>query len=423
MISWESPFRSYFMGGFECAYALLKHGERLDLLSSTCHDIRCRTDYRLLKELGIYTVREGLAWFEIDKGSGKYDFSRFENMMDIARLEGIEQIWSLNHFDYPERLNPLKREDEFVDAFTSYGAEAVRTIRKHTSDTIYLIPFNEISFYAFMGGHVGGWAPFVEGGEPDGTKLKKALCRATIEVIKAIWKADQNVRFIHVDPIFRRVPKPPVTPGKQAILAEFNEVCFDCFDMISGKKYPELGGNPAYLDIIGANYYISNQEWILTDDPDEDTRMREPIPWDHPARISLADMLEEMYDRYGRPMVLTETGSYGSLRAQWCERTFKEVDEAIQRGIPLWGICAYPIIDRPDWGAETLTNSGLWDFHPDDPTCERIPHKISISCVKRFIRNLESSHPEITERPATRRTTLPLVPGGSPSVGNPLSAT
>jgi hypothetical protein len=39
----------------------------------------------------------------------------------------------------------------------------------------------------------------------------------------------------------------------------------------------------------------------------------------------------------------------------------------LKQGIPLWGVCIYPIIDRPDWDHLTpWHNAGLWDVELKD---------------------------------------------------------
>jgi len=135
-------FPSYLMGGFECSYSLTKDRTRLDLLSSTKHDVYCQEDYQLLKELNIQTVREGLKWVEIDKGNNEYDFSRFEKMMQIAKEEGIKQIWDLNHYDFPERLDPFT--NAFITQFAEYGKRVIETIRRYQTVVLFLSLFFHI---------------------------------------------------------------------------------------------------------------------------------------------------------------------------------------------------------------------------------------------------------------------------------------
>jgi UDP-galactopyranose mutase len=218
-------------------------------------------------------------------------------------------------------------------------------------------------------------------------EFKKQLVRATIASMDAIWKVDRDVRFIQVDPIFRRIPMEPASSQAKKMAAGFIGDKFQAWDMLSGRIFPELGGHPKYLDILGANYYYYNQEYILPKrSPNGSIYMT--IPWKSKDRASLVQMLAEVYERYQRPMVVAETGGWGALRRMWWPRTLRELNSALVRKLPIYGACAYPIIDRPDWTYGHLTNSGLWDFKLNDPKSTRIPHAPSIRIVKKFIKDL-----------------------------------
>lgn len=379
----KPKFNSFIWAGYECCYALPKDKKRLDLLKSTKHDEYCRLDYHLIKDLGITTVREGLSWSMIDKGNGTYDFSRFEKMLQIGKDEGIQQIWDLNHFDYPEDLDGFS--PQFVTRFSLYAREAIKRIREYQSGTIYIAPWNEISFTAWMSADQGNWAPFTTG-RNNGFKFKTQMVRAVIAAIEAIWDVDKNVRFIHVDPLMRRHPKEPASVKAKAVAHEFNDIIrFEAWDMIAGKTFPELGGNPKYLDILGINYYFHNQMWILSPTKEHPEIHDTTMDWNSRDRVPFGDMLREVYQRYKRPMVLTETGSYGDLRFRWWTRILQEIDETLADRLPIYGVCSYPTVDKPatiDW---LFVNSGLWDFDGDDPTLRRIPHDRTLHVIRDWI--------------------------------------
>jgi hypothetical protein len=131
--------------------------------------------------------------------------------------------------------------------------------------------------------------------------------------------------------------------------------------MMIGQIEPGLGGQPKYLDIMGLNYYHSNQ-W-----EHPDVRLR----WEENPRddrwVPLHQLLSEVYNRYQRPLFIGETSHFGEGRGVWIREIYDEVRTAIRNGVPLEGITIYPIIDRPDWDdLEHWHNSGLWDLVPDD---------------------------------------------------------
>ena len=377
-------FASFLMGGFEACFARNEHGARIDMLRSTRHDEYCREDYRLLKDTGIFTVRESLSWHQIDRGNGQYDFSRFERIMQTAREEGMQVIWSLNHFDIPDDTDPFS--PAFVERFTSYALEAARTIRRYTEGTMYLIPINEISFFSWFAAEIGVWAPYAHN---RGFEFKVQLTRCVIDFIRRLRLTDPDVRFVHADPYMHRFCLPDADHATRQFVHDFNENdLFQAWDIVSGRMMPELGGQPDFLDVVGIHYYVYNQELVREAKPDP----AHPLPrfkfkaleLDDPLRMNFDEILKVVYDRYRKPLAITETGSFGILRVPWWERIFRETDRAIEQGIPVLGICSYPVIDRPDWHDGHLTNSGFWDFEAGDATCRRIPHEGVLQVVRQY---------------------------------------
>ena len=74
----------------------------------------------------------------------------------------------------------------------------------------------------------------------------------------------------------------------------------------------------------------------------------------------------EAYQRYNVPVVITETSHPKEHRPEWIDMIAKECSVLLSEGIPLYGICIYPIIDRPDWNdLFTWHHAGLWDIATD----------------------------------------------------------
>ncbi|NUR55032.1 MAG: hypothetical protein HOQ29_11335, partial [Acidobacteria bacterium] len=74
-----------------------------------------------------------------------------------------------------------------------------------------------------------------------------------------------------------------------------------------------------------------------------------------------------VYERYRRPIFVGETSHVGSGRAEWLREMTDELCLAIDAGVPVEGVCLYPIIDRFEWDNPShWHNSGLWDFARND---------------------------------------------------------
>jgi len=202
--------------------------------------------------------------------------------------------------------------------------------------------------------------------------VKRQLVRAAIAGIEAIWAVDSRARIAQIDPIMH-VVTPRAHPELDKAAAGQNASQFEAWDMLCGLASPELGGDPRYLDIIGVNYYHANQ-WEYPGDQPENRLRWEDSPRDS-RWVPFSQLLADFYARYRRPMFIAETGHFGVGRALWAKETAAEVMIARRRGVPIEGICFYPIIDRTDWeDASHWHNCGLWDLHRDDEgRLQRVP--------------------------------------------------
>jgi beta-glucosidase/6-phospho-beta-glucosidase/beta-galactosidase len=346
-------FRSFWMAGFESAGHINQAGTRLDLIAATQHDRFVDEDYARLAEWGIRTVREGLHWHLIESG-GDFDFSTLLHRLEAAQRHGIQIIWNLCHYGWPDGLDVLS--PAFVDRFARYCGAVARVVSDHSDRHHCYTPINEVSFLAWAAGEKGYFYPHRDDAA---ALMKHQLVRASIHGIEEIWRVDRGARIMLTDPIIH-VVTPRGRPELARAAAEQREGQFEVWDMMAGALAPELGGHSRYLDVIGVNYYHANQ-W---EHPDQRLRW-EDTPRD-PRWMPFSALLAEMYYRYWRPVVVSETSHFGSGRARWIREVAEEVAHARQMGVQVEGLCLYPIIDRPDWeDPDHWHNSGLWDLRRD----------------------------------------------------------
>jgi hypothetical protein len=184
-----------------------------------------------------------------------------------------------------------------------------------------------------------------------GSELKRQLVRATVEGIEAIWEVAPQARITTIEPVINIVAHPK-RPQDQAEAEAYTLAQYQGWDMLSGRLCPELGGQEKYLDIIGVNYYPINQ-WIH-----EGRTLRRSHPLYKPFR----NMLAEVHERYHRPLFIAETGTEDQSRPDWFNYVCSETRAAIQAGIPVEGICLYPILNHPGWDNDRHCCNGLWDY-------------------------------------------------------------
>jgi beta-glucosidase/6-phospho-beta-glucosidase/beta-galactosidase len=343
-------FRSFFLGGFECSTHLLNCGRRLDLIQSTQHDRFAESDYRLLKSVGIATARDGVRWHLAEPSPYRYDFSSAVRLIRAARNTGMQVIWDLFHYGWPDDLDIF--EPEFLKRFGAFTREFARVFSSETDDTLYVTPVNEISYFAWGAGDFGCLNPFATG---RGNELKAQLVRAHIAAIEGVKSVQPRARIVQVDPLVNVIPDLTNSADRIECAEAYNRAVYDAWDMVAGRRMPELGGSEAYVDIIGANYYVHNQ-WVLGGKFVERT---------HPGYRPLQELLGDLYRRYQRPLFIAETGIEDERRPEWLAYVCDEVVAALQQGIPIQGICLYPILNHPGWDDDRHCHNGLWDYCND----------------------------------------------------------
>jgi hypothetical protein len=353
--------RSFWLAGFESACHINRRGTRLDLVCATQHDRQLEGDYARVRALGFGGVREGVRWHLVDQGR-RLEFSSVRRMLAAARQHDLQILWTLCHYGWPDDVAPLA--PAFVERFARFCAAMARVVSDHSDEVPFYTPINEISFLAWAAGETGLIYPFWRG---IGVELKRQLVRAAIAGMEAIWDVDPRARMIHVDPLIH-VVTPRGRPELARAAADQRAAQFDAWDMLAGGLQPDLGGHPRYLDLVGANFYHANQ-W---EHPDQRLRW-EDLPRD-PRWLPFRHLLAEVHTRYGRPVIVSETSHFGAGRGRWLREVADEVGAARTAGIPVEGLCIYPIVDRPDWeDPDHWHNSGLWDVRRrEDGSLERV---------------------------------------------------
>ena len=127
---------------------------------------------------------------------------------------------------------------------------------------------------------------------------------------------------------------------------------FQSWDMLFGTVAPELGGDPRYVDIVGCNYYVHNQ-WVYGGNFIERTDRRYRPLW---------RLLTDVWNRYRKPLFISETGIEDDRRPEWLRYVCDEVVTAILNGVPVEGICLYPIVNHPGWTDDRHCQNGLLDY-------------------------------------------------------------
>lgn len=373
-------FRSFWMGGFECSTHINGPGVRLDMIAATEHDLRCEQDYACLRSVGIGGARDGTRWHLIDKG-GRLDFSSFLPQLKASLHHNVQVIWDLFHYGYPDDIDLFS--PAFVKRFARFAKAVAQVFADHTDEVPFWTPVNEISFFAWAASRPGIF-PYATGRDD---AIKTQLVRAAIAAAEAVWDVDRRARLVYPEPLLH-ILAPSDRPDLQRIARIDRESHYAAWDMLAGHKSPWLGGAPKYLDIVGVNFYCKNQ-W-------EQLQQRMFLRWmpdeRDPRWAPLDDLLATVYQRYGRPILVSETGHYGEGRSAWLRQIANEAHAARLRGIPLEGVCLYPIVDRHEWDNPNHWHyAGLWDVERDATgACHRILNQDFAGELQRSRERLET---------------------------------
>jgi hypothetical protein len=340
-------FDSFFLAGFECSDHRLENGRRLDLLASTRHDELVEADYARVRGLGMSACRDGVSWVRVEPRPGVFDFTSFVPRLRAARQLGAV-AWDLMHFGYPDHVDVFAID--FPDRFAAYARALARFVAEHECcpQTPMFSLINEMSFYSWAAGDVACMFPFALA---RGDELKVQLVLATIAGIEAIREIIPAARFLHAEPLIHVVRSPDQVKTWRKVECD-NRLQYEALDMLAGRCWPRLGGDPSFLDILGVNYYPDNQFML------DGTTVRRGDPGYRP----LSELLIETWQRYGRPMIISETGSEGDQRAAWLAYVAEECLIAIEHGCELHGATLYPILDHPGWVDDRYCPNGLWGY-------------------------------------------------------------
>ena len=346
------------VAGFESTYL---PGYRKDLLEVTGHSQLWRSDLDELLGAGVQHLRYPLRWPQIQPERGRFDWSETDRVLGHLHEAGAVPIVDLvHHTSYPDWLRDGFRDPGFAPALVDYAEAVALRYPWLPAYTLFNEPFATI----YLAGHEGLWPPYDRG--------MGGLVRLAGSVLPAINKAAEcwaellpNARHVWVDTAEHHTGS--AASRDYVTLANDRRHIF--LDLMLGhdldparpflREFIRAGGEallelpPRRVDMLGLDYYC-HSEWYY-----DETGGHAPSP--HP--VGFAAVAEQYWQRYGLPMMLSETNLRGqpSDRISWLRYMLEQYDVALERGVPLHGFCWFPQVDSCDWDSLLARTAGRVD--------------------------------------------------------------
>lgn len=380
----DLPFRSFWMGGYEGADHVNGLQVPQDMAMANGHLQQLEEDYAAAAALGLRTVRESIGWRLCEPEPGRYDFSRVLRRAEAARRHGLQVLWTVMHYGTPPGVDLF--DDHLIERLPRFASEVARVLAPFALEAPVYTPINEIGFLAWAVSETRlVWPPragLTEEGQGtlrSGYEVKRRLVRASLAAMAAMRAVDPRCRFLQVEPLVH-VVAPQDQPELAPLARQVADYQWQVWDLIAGRLEPELGGRPDCLDLLGVNHYHSGQ-WEVGTEARLAWHLRDP------RRRPPALLLQDAWERYGRPLMVAETSHVGEGRAEWLQDMSDQAAAALRAGVPLLGLCLYPLVDRPDWTQPLEWHrSGLFDVVPPTPAApcwQRVPHPAYLAALRR----------------------------------------
>lgn len=336
-----------------------KPGHRaLDEYELMGHYEHWREDLACARDLGLQALRWGIPWCRVEPRPGDFDWSWTDQVLPyIVEELGITPIIDLMHYGCPFWLHREFANDEYPRAVARYAAAVAR---RYSHLIHWYTPLNEPIVNSLMCGKRGLWPPYLRG-DTGYIRIMLQLVRGIMNTVEAIKSIDPTAIMVHVEATgLSRAAHDDL----KALAAEEQHRGYLCFDLLTGRithehpLFPWLvrcGASPndlaslarraITLDVMGMNFY---PQWSIRQ-LYVDSKGRLAYRPVEQEGGDFAELIQDYYQRYRVPILITETSAFGSRRARWLEASVAAIKNLRSRGVPVHGYTWFPMHTMIDW--------------------------------------------------------------------------
>ena len=409
-------------GGLECSVVRVGDVWR-DQLAETGHDRR-DGDLDAVAALGIRTLRYSVPWERVSPSrADSADWARPDARLARMRSLGIRPILGLlHHGSGPARTQLL--DPEFPEALADYAARAAGRYPWVES----WVPVNEPLTTARFSGLYGHWFPHLRDGSAT-LRMLANQCRAVLLSMRAIRARIPGARLVQTEDIGRVFSTAQVA-GQAAHENERRWLSFDLllgrverggpwWGTLRGAGVPErhldefLDGEGA-PDLLGVNHYLTSDRFL-----DHRLRLHHPGTHGGNGRQSYADTeafrapdapeaevgpgprLLEVWERYRRPMAVTEAQNGGpdeAERARWLLDVWDGAQTARAAGADLRAVTAWSLFGAVDWDSLLRRRAGSYEAGAFDASRDPPTPTLVSEAIAGLAREGRFEHPALRER-------------------------
>ena len=331
----------------------------LDEYELTQHYKLWKSDIDLVAETGVQAVRWGIPWHIVQPSRSQWDWEWTDRALEhLVAVRGITPILDLMHYG-----TPLWLDNSFINAgYPQRVAEyAAAVVDRYKSLVRYYTPLNEPMVNARMSGYKAEWPPYLTG--DDGyVKLALAIAKGMVLTTQAIQAGQPEAVTVQVEALWHTFTR---DESLKAQSVHDNARQYLCFDLATGRlgeghelaEYVRVHGitesdldwfrsNAVSFDILGANYYPWSHLELRQDAGGQPHTVVRRAPGH-----TIETILRAAWERYGLPIMVTETSSTGNIkaRARWMDQTIDTVCGLRSEGIPVIGYTWFPLFTMVDW--------------------------------------------------------------------------
>lgn len=316
-------------------------------------------DVAALKKLGVNHYRFGIEWARVEPKPGVFNEAAIQQYVAMAkklRANGIEPIVTLWHFTFPDWLYDSKKKhrSDFLhpdveQAWNVYVNKMVKALAPHVR---VFVPQNEPNGALYIGYFGGHWPP--------GLLLTPgALKRAHTVAVNMFRDASAIIKRERPDALVMGIYSIP--NWRRNFLQDPTQFVYN---MMMHQNWEHLDRVADTMDLIGVNYYYSQDasaaRFIFRPVGEQNSNYTQN-GWEIDPE-GLHATLMTVYNRYGKPIVVSENG-IGTQSEQKKVRYFREHVNQLRRamgdGVDVRGYFPWTLIDNYEWAEGYAANFGL----------------------------------------------------------------